>query len=836
LRKYPFSFLPMRHRTPQRTYTPHSIEAWFDRVNSDWEKGFNKEELDWGRRFYRRGEVRSLELLDTCAIIHFKQGKEPLYVIVDWEERGLSFRESHPEAAPGKGLVVAGMYELEEFIADELPPVTELRAGETSKRNNGARPAHEKSEVPVEKTPPRGRKLHIRLLGKADGLWMEAGWKAEDRSTDWSNFSLRELTRWEREQLIGFTARAHRNGFRPGDREGTYRLQDPVALHRFFKTEFREWCRRYTLTEGKGLESWREGVKRVTPLLEVTASGLKSRFQFSFESESGPLSAEIGERLFRHPGHVQFVPGQGIYQVEEKALPGVHEWKSLFPSEGEGIMPRYLLFTFTRDPHVRLKLSEEINAWRSQLEETVLVEESNRYTTLRPYQREGLEWLRKLEAAGCHGLLADEMGLGKTLQVLSYLDMREALGKRPVLVVCPASVVPVWQAEVRRFFPETPVEVLSSGNPFDEKRPALWLSSYTQLRRNKPLLDTVEFAYAILDEAQSIKNPDAKATHACFSIRADQRIALTGTPLENRPLDLWTLFRFLMPGFLGTRRSFERQVRDRDSFLPLLRQQVAPFILRRTKLTAAADLPPKVEIDWVCPLTAQQRHVYDTLTAEAKTQFKGGLSRHLKQDRMHLFSLLTRLRQASCDPALLPGRTDHWNQSGKLASLRGRLEEALQAGSKIVIFSQFVKFLRRSREVAREAFPDIPQFELTGSTLDREAPVERFRSAEGAALFFISLRAGGTGLNLQEADYVFLLDPWWNPAVEAQAIDRVHRIGQEKRVMVYRLITRGTIEERIERLKKSKSRLFDDLLSDLDAPADLLKQFDSIEDLIQLEE
>jgi SNF2 family DNA or RNA helicase len=207
----------------------------------------------------------------------------------------------------------------------------------------------------------------------------------------------------------------------------------------------------------------------------------------------------------------------------------------------------------------------------------------------------------------------------------------------------------------------------------------------------------------------------------------------------------------------------------------------------------------------------------------------------LREKRIHLFSLLTRLRQACCDPGLLPDQDYSPDHSGKLQSLTNRLGEAFEGGSKVVVFSQFVQFLRRAKTVVKNEFPHIPQIELTGATIDRERPVQRFREVDGAAVFFVSLRAGGTGLNLQEADYVFLLDPWWNPAVEAQAIDRVHRIGQRQRVIVYRMITKGTIEERIEILKREKGRVFDDLLSHLDAPSDLFSQFENLEQLIALE-
>ena len=824
----------MIHRTPQRSYTSQAIEAWFSRLDMDWETLFSEEELRWGRQFYRAGEIRSTELLETSAIIHFKRGKEPLYVIVDWEEAGPTFRESHPGVAPGRGLAVAGLYELEEFIADELPPVMDMEG--PGQNGNGSMPSgiNEFSGIPTER---KGRQLRIRLTGRSDGLWLESGWKGEGPRTDWANFALRELTRWEREQLIGYTARAHHIGFRPGDREGTYRLQDPGSIERLFKTELKAWKARYSLEEGKGLEAWRRGIQQVRPLLEVRSMGEESHFRFYFKSGPKVVSEAVRQLLIRHPGHTHFVPGEGIFKVDALAMGSLHEWKSLLPSGGEGILPRYLLFTFARDPKVELHLSHEMAEWRKHLESSGAGLETLDFPAyLREYQKEGASWLHKLAAAGCHGLLADEMGLGKTLQVLTYLDGGKGLGQEPAVVVCPASVVPVWQAEIERFFPGTEVRVLSRTQPFEAQVPALWIASYTQIRRNKHQLEGMEFSCAILDEAQSIKNPDAKVTHACMAIRSRQRIALTGTPLENRPLDLWTLFRFLMPGFLGSRRHFEDQLKQDPSFLSRLRTQIAPFILRRTKIAVAKELPPKLEINWVCPLTAHQRRHYEALTAGASTEFGGNLQEAMRDKRMHLFSLLTRLRQACCDPSLLPSVKGHWTHSGKLLSLVGRLGEAFDGGSKVVVFSQFVQFLKRAQVAVRSEFPDIPQFELTGSTVDRERPVKAFSEQEGAGVFFVSLRAGGTGLNLQAADYVFLLDPWWNPAVEAQAIDRVHRIGQRQRVIVYRLITKGTIEERIERLKAHKGMLFTDLLSDLESPVDILSQFSNLEELIALDQ
>jgi SNF2 family DNA or RNA helicase len=432
-------------------------------------------------------------------------------------------------------------------------------------------------------------------------------------------------------------------------------------------------------------------------------------------------------------------------------------------------------------------------------------------------------------------LLADEMGLGKTRQVLALFATRPVDG-RPHLVVCPASVVPVWREEMARFFPQLECDVLKTGHDFTTRRdPVVWLASYTQLRKHKHLLDQVEFGYAVLDEGQFIKNPDAKVTHASFSIRAAHRLVLTGTPLENRQLDLWSIFRYLLPGLLGTRQAFEAVLgADRASTLTRLRQQLAPFILRRTKDEVAQELPPKVEMDLLCPLTDLQRAEYARICSEGLVRLGDDVGAAMREKSFGFLALLTRLRQACCDPDLLPWLKAPVTESGKLNLLVEKLAEVVSSGHKAVVFSQFVMFLNRAREAFAANFPDLPRFELTGMTLDRQKPVQAFQNTPGAAVMLVSLKAAGTGITLHAADYVFLLDPWWNPAVEMQAVDRVHRIGQTNTVFVYRMVTAGTIEERIQALKADKRVLFDRVVGDMSGDFDLSRHFQSLRTLTEL--
>lgn len=819
------------YRTPQRSYTPRALERWFEALGTDWEAPFSEEELAWGRQYYRTAEVRSTELLDNSAIVHFKRGREPLYVIIDHDSGKFSFRESHPGEAPGRGLGVAGLYEIEELIADEIPVVAQDAAQTVGLSEAVGSPESE----PAVSTARQGRRLRARLSGGDDGLRLELAWDSAE-GANWAHFKTRELTPWEREQVVGQTARALHCGFRAGGREGLYRLPDPVRVQQFFAGDFRRWRQRFGLEVEPEVVPWQAGVREVLAQVMVEGTPGVARFRIDFTFGKTVLGAGVRERLWRHPGHLHFVPGAGMFRIASEALERVQEWRGLLPETGEGPLPPYLLFALDGQPGMRVRLTKELEAWRRSLEAAGQTAAGLKLADyLRPYQREGISWMSQRLRAGCHPLLADEMGLGKTLQILNLLEAEGVLGKEPVLVVCPASVVPVWLAEVNRYFGGIQTRVVSRDEPFVPEAPVLWVCSYTQLRRNKAGLETMAFSHAILDEAQSIKNPDAKVTHACGAIRSRHRLALTGTPLENHPLDLWTLFRFLMPGLLGSRKGFEEAVKQDPEFAANLRRRVHPFVLRRTKQAVAADLPEKTEIDWPCPLMPRQRRAYEALLEGAPESMRKRYGSISGPERLHVFTWLTRLRQASCSVSMLPEQRTDWQQSGKLVSLCGRLSEALEAGSKVVVFSQFVQFLREARTAVRETFPEAATFELTGETVDRERPVKAFREAPGGAVFFISLRAGGTGLNLQVADYVFLLDPWWNPAVEAQAVDRVHRIGQQKRVMVYRFITKGTIEDRIQMLKRQKGDLFEQLFSEMEAPGALLDQFESLDELVRLD-
>lgn len=447
--------------------------------------------------------------------------------------------------------------------------------------------------------------------------------------------------------------------------------------------------------------------------------------------------------------------------------------------------------------------------------------------TLRPYQLDGFHFLAYLTANNFGGVLADDMGLGKTLQALSWIAWLRKEGKitDPVLVICPKSVQDNWANECGKFFPELKVDVwhrASAGKTGLDGSVDLLVIHYPQLRSHEDALHAVSWGAVILDEAQAIKNPTSQNAKAACALPSKYRLALSGTPIENRLLDLWSIFAFAMPGALGNRTAFTKQFDKKDD--PFARRRLAartrPFLLRRTKNEVARDLPDRVEEDLVVEFEGVQSTLYKAEIKRARAQLlKIETSKQLDKMRFNILTSLLRLRQICCHPRLL-GLEDTKKKksdaaaedSAKLSALLELLEPLMEEGQKVLVFSQFVEMLEiiESEITAREW----KTFKLTGSTDDRGPLVDSFQKHEGSAVFLISLKAGGSGLNLTAASYVVLFDPWWNPAVEAQAIDRTHRIGQKQTVFAYRLIIKDTIEEKIRLLQKKKGALANDILGE----------------------
>jgi len=447
--------------------------------------------------------------------------------------------------------------------------------------------------------------------------------------------------------------------------------------------------------------------------------------------------------------------------------------------------------------------------------------------TLRSYQREALGWIQFLRHFGFGGCLADDMGLGKTVTVLAELarvsDARvnapaETRGPRPSLVVVPRSVIHNWMNEAAAFTPTLRVldysasdRRLVEGHIGDYD---LVLVTYGTVRRDIERLKDVEFEYVILDEAQMIKNAATVASKAVRLLKSRHRLALSGTPIENHLGELWSLFEFLNPGLLGRSSVFQRATSasqpDADT-VALIARGLKPFLLRRTKAQVATELPARTEQTLTCVLTPRERGFYDALRRHYRDSLLSRVSKvGLGQSGLQILEALLRLRQAACHPGLVsPARTS--DPSSKLDLLLENLREVVDEGHKALVFSQFTSLLALVRPMLDQA--NISYEYLDGKTRDRATPVTRFQEDPSCQVFLVSLKAGGVGLNLTAADYVFLLDPWWNPAVEAQAIDRTHRIGQTKEVFAYRLIAEDTVEEKVLALQHTKRALAEAVLS-----------------------
>jgi len=438
-------------------------------------------------------------------------------------------------------------------------------------------------------------------------------------------------------------------------------------------------------------------------------------------------------------------------------------------------------------------------------------------TELRPYQRAGLGWLEFLRTTGLGGCLADDMGLGKTVQALALLEGLRASGNPgPSLVVAPRSLLFNWAAEAKRFAPQLRV-IEHHGSERAKNEFAgvdLVLTTYATMRLDIARLAETEFEYVILDESQAIKNASSQVAKASRLLRGRHRLALSGTPIENHLGELWSLFEFLNPGLLGSSRSFSKTFGSKTT-PPERREALArglrPLLLRRTKEQVAPELPERIEQTLYCELEGKQRTQYDELRDHYRLALLGRIKKGgIDKARMHILEALLRLRQAACDPRLINPTSDA--PSAKVELLMDELRDVLDSGHRALVFSQFTSFLSIVRNTLDR--DRTPYLYLDGKTRDRQSLVEEFQGPDGPQLFLISLKAGGLGLNLTNADYIFLLDPWWNPAVEAQAIDRAHRIGRLKPVVAYRLIARDTVEEKILELQARKRELAESIISE----------------------
>jgi hypothetical protein len=596
------------------------------------------------------------------------------------------------------------------------------------------------------------------------------------------------------------------------DDKGQAVLRGEDAIVRFFATTLPRMKKIWTVHEGERFQHVTRDIVRMEPHFSLHERGdgwLDFHVHFTAGREA-MLSAQDVQRLLRS-GKPQLRLADGRVAIPDASLADDLEevLRDCDPSQERGA---YRL----RDAQ-RGYVESSIAEWKSQPPPppTALPPESlgPLRLRLRPYQTEGALWLLQRARLGSGALLADEMGLGKTIQTLAMLEAEPG----PHLVVCPSSLVWNWQREAMAFAPALRTLTIEGPSRIEAFRKIpendLIVTSYALLRRDAEHYSPFVFSTVTLDEAQHIKNPGSQNARAACALRAKARFILTGTPLENSIRDLWSLFDFLLPGYLGTKKDFEDRYEkpleagDKSGVWPRLLRRVRPCMLRRTKTETLPDLPEKIEQIVEVELTADQKAAYTQLQIAARAELDalreaGGTA------RMKVLTALLRLRQASCDLRLLGSQSSA--PSAKLDALLELLGEAVDGGHRSLVFSQFTSMLDLIAPALDEA--GISWCRLDGSTRDRASVVERFQTNPGIAVFLISLKAGGTGLNLTGADTVIHFDPWWNPAVEAQATDRAHRIGQKKVVTAIKLIARDTVEQRVLAMQSKKRSLSAELL------------------------
>ena len=528
----------------------------------------------------------------------------------------------------------------------------------------------------------------------------------------------------------------------------------------------------------------------------------------------------------RSLGFVEY-PAQNIYQI----MRSFNSFDAYRNDENKFLVKTYRvgLITELQNQGFELVMSDKFRKFWEQISTFSTTSEGidlpkDVKAEFREYQVKGFNWLWFLYQYGLNGILADDMGLGKTLQALALLQKaKEVDGPMPTLVITPTTVVFNWENEIQKFTPNlTCLKIQGADrNSLFKEIPNydIVITSYALVRRDIAKLKKYKFRYVILDESQNIKNAISQTAQSVKELQSDHKLALSGTPIENKLEELWSVFDFLMPGFLFNVAEFnyryvtpimERQDKTVEKRLKL---QIFPFILRRMKRDVAKDLPDKVENMAYCELTDEQKDFYlEVLDSTKEELFKSIELNGLEKSRMSIFSALLRLRQICCHPKLYD--KEHVKgviQSGKFEYLKGMLGQIIEEKHRVLLFSQFVDMLDIIKGwLDREG---IPYEYLTGKTKDRESAVNNFNNNPNIPIFLISLKAGGTGLNLTGADYVIHYDPWWNPAVEDQATDRAYRIGQTKKVFVYRLITKNTVEEKIQKIKGRKRDLVDSVVS-----------------------
>ena len=691
-----------------------------------------------------------------------------------------------------------------------------------------------KDEINVEwkseKTSLKVDPLPFLVLGCRHGgfadLWLDYGIYGKCPFHDSTFASWRDLEaekNWEKDLLeTDFIKKIV-------DRSHYYCPLDKVAKSLTFLLEIG-----WTLIDAKGRKVLRQ--KKAEFDAQFLEDGITIRAKIHYEDHQADLKDLVG--AFNRQEHFVELSSNTVALLDRDRFN--REWGDFTDQEmtTEGITLRKnrfgLLQSLLEQPNLQIKedLKQKISKL-SRCEPSFAVEPSDLFKgALFSYQKEGLQWLKFLKEGNFGGLLADEMGLGKTVQVLAFFSLCSFT--KPCLIIVPTSLLFNWQREIEKFLPQFMIHVHQGKqrlrNKEDLQHKQIILTSYTLLRLDIEFLQQIDYQVIVLDEGQTIKNPDSQIAECCFRLQGQIRLVITGTPIENRPEDLWSIFHFLQPDLLGERRQFQAEIAAGQmgiNYLEKAKKKIRPFILQRKKEHVALQLPLKLEQTVFVEMTEPQREIYERWLRETKQ----GLLKKVSLDgaashRMEILEAILRLRQLCAHP-LLVENSDSDHLSAKFERVMSDLQEVVEEKRKVLVYSQFTKMLQLLKADAQQKRWKYAY--LDGSSKNREEIVRSFQEDPEILIFFISLKAGGVGLNLTAADYVFLYDPWWNNAVEQQAIDRAHRFGKQGTVIARRYITALSIEEKIMLLKSHKTALSNQFLESDEGFAET-----SLDDLLEL--
>ncbi len=785
----------MDPRHQENKFNMQSIDCWRKKMsNFDRNFVFKKDILVKGRMIWAANVVKSLEFQPDRVIASVKYNNEDSVVSFDINQDGNLISELNLQDKNISAIICAVCLSIDHILS------------EYSSSDLGSDDLDSQSEQIIENEDKTAKFLLVKLAIIDQNLVIRAFLDNDERKPIFmqSNRALSIISGDDRKISILrllFNARKANCKFCFEHRDyRIFNLRDAVS---FYHDKLPVWQKYFNVELSSECGLLSRGLLDVSTCAHVTAVDEgKIRIVWGLSTKYGLIDNENLNLLLRANGRPVFLKNIGIVHLSDEQVEVIRSVLAL--QIEQEIFPYYML---------HFLLNQNAITVDTELEKRATFTESLADLSLLPclkkYQEIGVRWMRSVLDSGCQCLLADEMGLGKTLQVLSLICSDKTAKHN--LIICPASVLSVWENEICKFFPEKTVAILGT-NTYDSD---FILTSYNQARRLHSTVVGKMFDYVVLDEAQYIKNSTSKTARACCNINSRHKIAVTGTPIENNLNDVWSIFKFLMPGLLYNYRDFQKKVVHKE-YRSKLRAQIAPFILRRTKESVRLQLPERNEIELLCSLSDVQSKLYYAFKEQLYTSCKNYNEKGSQQERMNILTTIMRMRQ-TCDCIdILPKKylSNKGTECPKLDILMLKLSDIVASGKKAVIFSQFLGFLSRIENSVSTELSECRVFKLTGMTGKRKKLVDDFQKCDGSAIMLISLKAGGVGITLHSAEYAFLMEPWWNPAVEEQAIARIHRIGQQKVTTVYRLIAQNTIEQKMRDMQIKKKHLFDEIIQD----------------------